>query len=486
MVTFGARLGVNDGSSRRGRLQFTPSRVVWLPVVGERLVDLTGHQVVSMAGPPVSAARGRATFRLEENGAGITVELTVDGADATLVHRLLRDGWEGTVEPPLENWTRRRRWWPVALLGLAAAWVGWPAWRVLVSEDAATVASSAGAGGCGVACILSGAGVLAAISATAMWRDRFTSVDRRRVATRWPAAIGAVGLVFAFLGAQLAWMAREDTISVLIGIFAAIMGIVFAVRSCFVGVRRVSRGIKIRNLEYTLFVPLGLSVERREYDDTPTLAAPVVVLDNGGEVRVPGLATYAFLDKWTRTTERHIGVLRAWLKDDDVPGEPTDDSGRPPPDPGAKEAALEKLARHAVTTDEHTFGAPATNRFLERNRVRRSRRALAGGQDVAFPGWAIGTARYCRRPPDGYFVVTADGRLYTCIAPDLPPTRRDVPVERISVLRTRVGNRWDDYPLRVDWLLAECLDGDEPLLLACHREEMPVLLSVLNRESPQA
>lgn len=121
--------------------------------------------------------------------------------------------------------------------------------------------------------------------------------------------------------------------------------------------------------------------------------------------------------------------------------------------------------------------------WQERNRIRRTLRAHSAGQTVAFPGWALGEAAYCRRSPEGFLIVEADGRVYTCVAPDLPPTRRRVPVERIRIVATFEAAQAVGVRLPPDWQVTDCLDEDVPVRFACHRDEMPLLLSALSSPS---
>lgn len=96
---------------------------------------------------------------------------------------------------------------------------------------------------------------------------------------------------------------------------------------------------------------------------------------------------------------------------------------------------IEKIALFVGHALGHRIGARFSN-WQERNWIRLTLPAHSAGQTVAFPGWALGEAAYCRRSPEGFLIVEADGRVYTCVAPDLPPTRRRVPVDRVRVVDT--------------------------------------------------
>ena len=70
-------------------------------------------------------------------------------------------------------------------------------------------------------------------------------------------------------------------------------------------------------------------------------------------------------------------------------------------------------------------------------------RAPPDGRDAAFPGWVLGAPSYCRTP-DGLLVVTPTD-MYSLVDPGPPPTHRDIPVERLTVITTRTGT-WADAP----------------------------------------
>jgi hypothetical protein len=109
-------------------------------------------------------------------------------------------------------------------------------------------------------------------------------------------------------------------------------------------------------------------------------------------------------------------------------------------------------------------------------------KSLAKGRDISFPGWVLGTTSYCRRP-SGFLVVTPIG-FYCCEMPSLPPTRRDIPVERLKVVLTRAGSS-SDAEYMDDWWVTECLNGDAKVLFACHQDDMRYVEHALSRRVDQ-
>lgn len=114
--------------------------------------------------------------------------------------------------------------------------------------------------------------------------------------------------------------------------------------------------------------------------------------------------------------------------------------------------------------------------WQEKARVRRTARLVAAGRAAVFPGWVLGPRPYCR-PGGGFLVLTPTALGYDADR-GVPVTRRHVPIDRL-VVRERRTATWDDHKqMPPDWELLDCLDGDDRILIACHKLEMPYVESL--------
>jgi hypothetical protein len=118
--------------------------------------------------------------------------------------------------------------------------------------------------------------------------------------------------------------------------------------------------------------------------------------------------------------------------------------------------------------------------FGARSERRRNEAAWAEGRQVVFEGWVLGERPYCRKP-GGAFVATASSLGWQS-HPDWHAGRHALPVERLRVLRVRARQRADIKQLPWSWSVAECADGEDRILIACSRDNMRYIQSVLERE----
>ena len=120
--------------------------------------------------------------------------------------------------------------------------------------------------------------------------------------------------------------------------------------------------------------------------------------------------------------------------------------------------------------------------WSEKARQRRTARAFAAGRNAVFTGWVLGVQPYCRAA-GGLLVLEVSGAFYHVVDRGMPITRRDIPVERLVVVRRRTGT-WDDHTQRpANWDVFECLDDQEPVLIACHQGEASYVEQALQRRA---
>jgi hypothetical protein len=135
VLTFPARLAVNGGPSRRGRLRLRPGEVTWRSLWRNR-VDLTGAALLSGKLQQVRHRRGDAELMLRTNRASAHLEL--GEAEAAATARALT----GRDFPGLDPWRIRpsgRTWWAIACLTVAGLWV---AFVLLLAFDGYTAQAS--------------------------------------------------------------------------------------------------------------------------------------------------------------------------------------------------------------------------------------------------------------------------------------------------------------------------------------------------------
>lgn len=113
-------------------------------------------------------------------------------------------------------------------------------------------------------------------------------------------------------------------------------------------------------------------------------------------------------------------------------------------------------------------------------RARRTARAVAAGRDALFPGWVLGARPYCRARP-GFLVVTPTALGFDADR-GVPVTRRDIPVDRLVLRERRTARRDDHKQMPPGWDVLECLDGDDRILIACHKLEMPYVERMFRHE----
>ena len=84
-----------------------------------------------------------------------------------------------------------------------------------------------------------------------------------------------------------------------------------------------------------------------------------------------------------------------------------------------------------------------------RARIRRAARAFEEGRETTFPGFVLGNLPYCRAA-GGLLVLSSDA-LYHVADRGMPITRRDIPVERLTVVESRAAtDRPQGHATRVD------------------------------------
>lgn len=109
-------------------------------------------------------------------------------------------------------------------------------------------------------------------------------------------------------------------------------------------------------------------------------------------------------------------------------------------------------------------------RAIRRRRRRRVDAAVAAGRAATFPGWVLGSRPYCR-PAGGLLVLTANG-VHHVVDRGMPITRRDLPVERLTLIGRRTAT-WDDSPqVPALWMTLECYDGAERVLVVTHEDQI--------------
>lgn len=116
------------------------------------------------------------------------------------------------------------------------------------------------------------------------------------------------------------------------------------------------------------------------------------------------------------------------------------------------------------------FGQTVTG-WQVKARARRTARAVAAGRDAVFPGWVLGTRPYCRA--GGGFLVVTPTALGFDADRGVPVTRRDIPIDRLVVRERRSARRDDHKQMPAGSEVLECLDGDDRILIGCHKLEMP-------------
>lgn len=125
------------------------------------------------------------------------------------------------------------------------------------------------------------------------------------------------------------------------------------------------------------------------------------------------------------------------------------------------------------------IGVELGRRWWEKARLRRTARAFSAGRDAVFPGWVLGRRAYCR--PSGGLLVVAPDAFYHVVDRGMPITRRDIPVERLAVVRRRRGKPEDHKHMPANWAVLECLDDGEAVVIACHEAEMRYVEEALRR-----
>lgn len=114
---------------------------------------------------------------------------------------------------------------------------------------------------------------------------------------------------------------------------------------------------------------------------------------------------------------------------------------------------------------------PIVTGWQEKAQARRTARAVAAGRDAVFPGWVLGSRPYCR-PAYGVLVVMPTALGYDADR-GVPVTRRNVPIDRLVVRERRAATRDDHKQMPPGWELLDCLDGDDRILIACPKLQMP-------------
>lgn len=139
---------------------------------------------------------------------------------------------------------------------------------------------------------------------------------RKRMGSLFSIPVGLVGAVFATIGLQIAVEFATDLPSLIGGSVVGLLGLSLVARSPFLGVRRVERGLLVRNLERSVLVPKGAKVFKETwYQGISPLAvtAPALELSDGRTVRLTGLASWAFWDRRTGVVDRRSTELERWL-----------------------------------------------------------------------------------------------------------------------------------------------------------------------------
>ena len=117
---------------------------------------------------------------------------------------------------------------------------------------------------------------------------------------------------------------------------------------------------------------------------------------------------------------------------------------------------------------------------LDWSERRRHEKAWAEGREVVLDGWVLGECSYCHEP-GGALVATASSLGWQS-HPAWHAGRQALPVERLRVLRVRDRSRGDHKKMPWHWAVAECADGLDRILIACPRDNMRYVQSVLDRE----
>lgn len=113
-----------------------------------------------------------------------------------------------------------------------------------------------------------------------------------------------------------------------------------------------------------------------------------------------------------------------------------------------------------------------------RREARVNARTFADGGTVVFRGCIAGDRSYCVSE-SVHFSVSQDGM-------SVSPTefvdlhRREVPVERIRIVRARRRQKVDPGVSR-SWHVLECRDGESPVLFACEPRHLRYLRILLER-----
>jgi hypothetical protein len=147
VLTFPARLSVENGRARSGRLRLSPGGVTWRS--GLRSTDLTGAAVLTAAMQQVRHRRGDVDVQLRLAD-GRSARLELHEAEAAATVRML-SGRDAPGLDPTRIRPSGRTWWATACLTLAALWVALMVWMALDGYTAtATVVRSADTWTCAV------------------------------------------------------------------------------------------------------------------------------------------------------------------------------------------------------------------------------------------------------------------------------------------------------------------------------------------------
>lgn len=153
---------------------------------------------------------------------------------------------------------------------------------------------------------------------------------RRDVQRTWNRAVGwttaivlnVAGLCFTLIGFSVLSVERDDPGSWIPIVVGLGFGALLQVRGAMCGATRTKSGVRARNFERTYSIHKGAAVGKELYPHgaSPFLfTSPVVTLDDGSELLLTGLKVFAFIDKWTHTTDKNVAKLAAWLEPDDAP-----------------------------------------------------------------------------------------------------------------------------------------------------------------------
>ncbi|MFD5464078.1 hypothetical protein ACFWIQ_14845 [Kitasatospora sp. NPDC127059] len=99
------------------------------------------------------------------------------------------------------------------------------------------------------------------------------------------------------------------------------------------------------------------------------------------------------------------------------------------------------------------------------------------GRVVAFEGRVFGSGSYCR-PGDRYLRASAAALV---VGPHEGDDVRNLPLplDRLELLTVRARKKGDPDGIKGLWSVAECRDGDEPVLICCASTHMAYLRGLL-------